>query len=102
MSNLNKAKRLLPKVPRGLLVVSGWKGAWTRSFGFSFGDYAALHPYLADVTKQQIVRVHRLRRRVHVWTVNKAEDIVRLNNWGVDGILTDDPQVALRALGRSL
>ena len=102
VSNLKKAKRLLPEVPRGLLVASGWKGAWTRSFGFSFGDYAALHPYLADVTKQQIVRVHRLRRRVHVWTVNKAEDIVRLNNWGVDGILTDDPQVALRALGRSL
>jgi glycerophosphoryl diester phosphodiesterase len=99
-SNLKKAKRLLPEVPRGLLVASGWKGAWTRSFGFSFGDYAALHPYFTDVTKQQIVRVHRLRRRVHVWTVNQAEDIVRLNNWGVDGILTDDPQVALRALGR--
>ncbi len=102
VSNLKKAKRLLPEVPRGLLVAGGWKGAWTRSFGFSFGDYAALHPYLADVTKQQIVRIHRLRRRVHVWTVNKAEDIVRLTNWGVDGILTDDPQVALRALGRSL
>ncbi len=101
-SNLKKAKRLLPEVPRGLLVAGGWKGAWTRSFGFSFGDYAALHPYLADVTKQQIVRVHRLRRRVHVWTVNKAEDMVRLTNWGVDGILTDDPQVALRVLGRSL
>ncbi len=102
VSNLKKAKRLLPEVPRGLLVASGWKGAWTRSFGFSFGDYAALHPYLADVTKQQIVRVHQLRRRVHVWTVNKAEDILRLNNWGVDGILTDDPQLALRALGRLL
>ena len=101
-SNLSKARRLLPEVPRGLLVVGGWKGAWTRSFGFSFGDYAALHPYLTDVTKQQIVRVHRLRRRVHVWTVNKAEDMVRLNNWGVDGMLTDDPQAALRALGRSL
>ena len=101
-SNLKKAKRLLPKAPRGLLTVRGWKGAWARSFGFSFGDYAALHPYLTDVTKQQIVRVHRLKRRVHVWTVNKAEDMVRLNNWGVDGILTDDPQLALRVMGRSL
>ena len=101
-SNLKKAKRLLPEVPRGLLALHGWMGAWARSFGFSFGDYAALHPYLTDVTKQQIVRVHRLKRRVHVWTVNKTEDMVRLNTWGVDGIYTDDPRLALRAMGRSL
>lgn len=67
----------------------------------NFGDYAALHPYLTDVTKQQIVRVHRIKRRVHVGAVNKAEDMVRLINWGVDGIYTDDPQLALRVLGRS-
>jgi glycerophosphoryl diester phosphodiesterase len=101
-SNLTRAKRFLPEVPRGLLAMNGWMGAWARSFGFSFGDYIALHPYLTDVTKEQVVRVHRLKRRVHVWTVNKAEDMVRLNNWGVDGIFTDDPQLALRALGRSL
>lgn len=100
-SNLKRAKRLLPEVPCGLLAAGSWRGAWARSFGFSFGNYAALHPYITDVTKQQIVRVHRLKRRVHVWTVNKTEDMVRLNNWGVDGILTDDPQLALRALGRT-
>ena len=101
-SNLKKAKRLLSEVPRGLLTLDGWKGAWARSFGFSFGDYVALHPYLTDLTKQQIIRVHRLQRRVHVWTVNNAEDMMRLNHWGVDGIFTDDPQLALRTLGRSL
>ena len=101
-SNLKKAKRLLPEVPCGLLTLKGWQGAWARSFGFSFGDYDALHPYLTDVTKQQIVRVHRLKRRVHVWTVNQTEDMVRLHNWGVDGVYTDDPQLALRAMGRSL
>ena len=101
-SDLKRAKRLLPEVPCGLLALDGWMGAWARSFEFSFGDYAALHPYLTDVTKQQIVRVHRLKRRVHVWTVNKAEDMVRLMTWGVDGIYTDDPQLAVRAMGRSL
>ena len=100
-SNLKEARRFLPDIPRGLLALGGWRGAWARSFGFSFGNYAALNPYLTDVTKQQIVRVHRLKRLVQVWTVNKAEDMVRLNNWGVDGIITDDPQLALRAQGRS-
>lgn len=100
ISNLKQAECLLPEVPRGLLALGGWMGIWARSFGFSFGEYAALHPYLTDVDVQQVSRVHQLKRRIHVWTVNKPEDIARLNTWGVDGIFTDDPQLALRTVGR--
>ncbi len=99
--NLSRAARLLPQVPRGLLALRGWAGAWARSFGFAFGDYAALHPHVADVNAQQVQRVHRLKRRIHVWTVNRAEDLQRLQAWGVDGIFTDDPLLARRALGRA-
>ena len=99
-SNLRQAQRFLPDVPRGLLALDGWMGAWARSFGFSFGNYAALHPYLTDVNAQQVSRVHQLKRRIHVWTVNKPEDVARLNSWGVDGIFTDDPQLALQVIGR--
>ncbi len=99
-SNLKQAERFLPEVPRGLLALDGWMGAWARSFGFSFGEYAALHPYLTDVNAQQVSRVHQLKRRIHVWTVNKPDDITRLHGWGVDGIFTDDPQLALRTVGR--
>lgn len=98
--NLKKAAQFLPEVPRGLLALDGWKGMWARSFGFMFGEYQALHPNIQDVNPQQVKRVHRLRRRVHVWTVNAAEDIHRLKEWNVDGIFTDDPQTAVRALGR--
>ena len=99
-SNLKQAERFLPEAPRGLLALGGWTGAWARSFGFSFGEYAALHPYLTDVNAQQVSRVHQLKRRIHVWTVNKPEDIARLNSWGVDGIFTDDPKLALQVIGR--
>ena len=95
-SNLSKARAYLPEVPRGLLAFDGWLGAWARSFGFNFGRYQALHPYLKDVTSQQVQRVHRLNRRVHVWTVNAADDMRRLFHWGVDGIFTDDPQLAVQ------
>ncbi|HKY52773.1 MAG TPA: glycerophosphodiester phosphodiesterase family protein [Anaerolineales bacterium] len=94
--NLSKAQRLLPEVPRALLAVNGLLGAWARSFGFAFGSYQALHPYLKDTTHQQVQRVHRLKRRVHVWTVNAAEDMRRLFHWDVDGIFTDDPGLAVR------
>src|SRR5215208_560478 len=94
--NLSKARAYLPEVPRGLLAFDGWLGAWARSFGFNFGKYQALHPYCKDVTSQQVQRVHRLNRRIHVWTVNAADDMRRLFHWGVDAIFTDDPQLAVQ------
>ena len=100
-SNLTKARAHLPGVPRGLLALNGWLGAWARSFGFAFGRYQALHPYLKDVTSEQVQRVHRLNRRVHVWTVNAAEDMRRLFRWGVDAIFTDDPQLAVQVRSES-
>ncbi len=99
-SNLNKARQLLPQVPRGLLAAEHWIGAWARSFGFSFGDYAALHPYVTDVDLREVQRVHRLKRRIHVWTVNKPEIMANLQAWDADGIFTDDPALALQVLGR--
>ena len=100
-SNLSKARSYLPEVPRGLLALNGLLGAWARSFGFAFGEYDALHPFLKDVSQQQASRVHRLNRRVHVWTVNDERDMRRLFSWGVDGIFTDDPQLALRVRSES-
>ena len=94
--NLSRARTCLPEVPRGLLAVNGWLGAWSRSFGFDFGAYQALHPHLEDVTPQQVQRVHRLKRRIHVWTVNAAEEMRRLFHWGVDAIFTDDPRLAVQ------
>jgi glycerophosphoryl diester phosphodiesterase len=42
-----------------------------------------------------------LNRRIHVWTVNKQEDMRRLFHWGVDGIFTDDPQLAVQVKAES-
>jgi glycerophosphoryl diester phosphodiesterase len=99
-SNLKRSAQLLPEVPRGLLAMPGIVGIWARSFGFTFGEYQALHPHISSVSREQVQRVHRLKRRVHVWTANQAEEIIKLRDWGVDAIFTDDPAAALRALGR--
>jgi len=99
-STLKIAAQTLPEVPRGLLAMRGVLGLWPRSFGFMFGDYQALHPHISSTSREQIQRAHRLNRRVHVWTVNTSKEINQLKEWGVDGIITDDPQMAVRALGR--
>jgi glycerophosphoryl diester phosphodiesterase len=99
-SNLNIAARVLPEVSRALLAMPGSAGLWARSFGFMFGDFQALHPHISNASREQIQRAHRLKRRIHVWTANTPEDITRLKDWGVDGIFTDDPQIAVDVLGR--
>ncbi len=99
-SNLKRCEQLLPEIPRGLLAMPGIVGIWTRSFGFMFGEYQALHPHISSVSREQIQRVHRLKRRVHVWTANLPEEVSKLKEMGVDGIFTDDPAMAYKALGR--
>jgi len=99
-SNLKFAAALLPSVPRGLLAMPGVLGTWARSFGFMFGDYAALHPHHSNVSREQIQRAHRVKRRIHTWTVNDPQEALRLKDWGVDGLITDDPQALVAALRR--
>ncbi|KXK12668.1 MAG: putative glycerophosphoryl diester phosphodiesterase [Chloroflexi bacterium OLB14] len=99
-SNLKIAENIFPEIPRGLLAMPSLIGLWARSFGFMFGEYQALHPHISDVSKEQVNRVHRLKRRVHVWTANTPEEITRLKDWGIDGIFTDDPALAVQTLSR--
>jgi glycerophosphoryl diester phosphodiesterase len=47
------------------------------------------------VSKRFIRQAHRAGKVLHVWTVNAPDDIERLQAWGVDGVITDRPDVAL-------
>ena len=98
--NLQITRSLLPNVPCGLLCMRGKLGAWGRIFSWR-GDYFALHPYFTDVNPGLIYRVQAAGKRVHVWTVNPEEGLKRMIGLGVDAVITDDPVLALRLLGRS-
>jgi glycerophosphoryl diester phosphodiesterase len=97
--NLEKARRFLPEVPRALLTLPGLMGLWGRNFGWR-GDVAALNPYMSDITAGLVDRVHAAGKRVYAWTVIAEADIKRMIGLGVDGIITDDPALALRLLGK--
>jgi glycerophosphoryl diester phosphodiesterase len=56
-------------------------------------------PYSGDVTPALVSESHGLGLKVVVWTVNKPDDIARLIDMGVDGIISDRPDLLRQVAG---
>jgi glycerophosphoryl diester phosphodiesterase len=74
--------RLLPRLSGGLAQVPT-----------SFGPI----PVASD--RRFVTAAHRSGREVHVWTVDEPAQMHRLLDLGVDGLLSDRPDVLLQVLG---
>ena len=55
---------------------------------------------LTIVTPATVARAHRRGYHVHVWTIDDADEMNRLLDLGVDGIMTDRPAVLKEVLER--
>jgi len=51
----------------------------------------AWHPYRKDITKELVDISHQEDLPVNVWTVNEEYDMLKMIEYGVDGIMTDYP-----------
>jgi glycerophosphoryl diester phosphodiesterase len=51
----------------------------------------AWHPYYRDISKKMIDISHEENLAVNVWTVNDEDDMLKMIEYGVDGIITDYP-----------
>jgi glycerophosphoryl diester phosphodiesterase len=52
---------------------------------------SAIHPSLGIITRDNVKASHKAGFNVNVWTVNEPEDILRMREFGVDGIISDFP-----------
>ena len=98
--NLPRAKTLAPEIRTGLLTLPGILGLPMR--GVLGRRYAAddLHPFYRDVSARLVQSRHNLGQRVNVWTVDEPEDLRRMQSFGVDMIICNDPSHARRILER--
>ncbi len=52
-------------------------------------------PYFRLLSQEKIARLHEQNIKVIPWTVNQRDDMKRLKEWGVDGLITDYPDRAI-------
>jgi glycerophosphoryl diester phosphodiesterase len=116
---LQIVQKLAPAIPTVYLTQQKGSGAtvfpdrasdWTAGFNpGAFGQSipqtikaaggAIWSPFFGDVDPALISESHRLGLKVVVWTVNKPEDIARMIDIGVDGIISDHPDRLRKVAG---
>lgn len=61
-----------------------------QSFSAQCVQFPVLYKGVRLVNQRNIAFAHRMGLKVHVWTVNDADEMHRLLDMGVDGVMTDD------------
>lgn len=95
---LVKAKGYEPLCKTGLLYSPDKRLGWVISrdavaYAESIGA-DALHPHELYVSKNYVDRAHAHGIMVNPWTVDKPKNIEKLLDYGVDGIITNKPDLA--------
>ena len=68
---------------------SGWPAGWLH--------VDALHPNWRQVDARLVARARRRGLALNTWTVNEAEEVRRMVDLGVSGIMADDPEALIGA-----
>ena len=115
--NLVHAQKIAPRIPTVYLSLLGLRlnnikpgrpGASAWMAGLDIDDYSGSlpqavraaggrfwAPYFKNLTLQDLREARRLGLPVFVWTPDSRADLLRMLEWGVDGIITNRPDVLL-------
>ncbi len=87
-----------PDTPAGLLVWelnNDWESLIKE---VANSDFQAIHPSNAITSREFVAACKKKEIDVNVWTVNDEDRMGELIDFGVDGIITDFPDVALEVV----
>jgi len=109
---LREVKKQSPETPRAYLTFQQEKGMKIKKTIYSKSPWidhipltivydlpkiikelggSAWHPYYKDINKKAVKDAHDNNLPVNVWTVNDEDDMLKMIEYGVDGIMTDYP-----------
>jgi glycerophosphoryl diester phosphodiesterase len=63
-------------------------------------DY--VNPHFSLVTRKLVQELHNAGKKLLTWTVNDRDSMLRLADWGVDGIISDDTMLLTQTFGKKL
>jgi glycerophosphoryl diester phosphodiesterase len=95
---LRVIKRLAPDIPAGLLYREDMPIHLRRAWLAPFMPHQARHPHFPMVTEATVQWCHARGLRVNTWTVDEPAEMRRLVALGVDGIITNKPDVLREVL----
>ncbi len=99
METVDRCRALAPTIRTAWLCLAAPAGI---SRTLVAKGHVALHPWVAMLTRELVDECHAAGVQVNTWTCDDPARMSELIEWGVDGICTNEPDVALALLGRSV
>ena len=62
--------------------------------------HSALHPWVNLLSQELIDLCHRHGLKVNTWTCDDPVRMAELLDWGIDGLCTNQPDIALEVIGQ--
>ena len=97
LETVDRCRALAPQIKTAWLCVEPPEGIGETLMK---KGHLALHPWVAMLTRETIEECHTAGVQVNTWTCDDPARMAELIEWGIDGICTNVPDVALEALGR--
>ena len=95
LASLNHIKAEDAELATGLLVYDAMAAAQSVAAIAELG-HLELWLYSPIITAGLVEQAHAQGIKVQAWTINEAEQMHQLLDWGVDGIVTDFPELAMQ------
>jgi glycerophosphoryl diester phosphodiesterase len=92
LETIDRCRELAPAIPTAYLCVDVPDDIVAT---LAARGHSALHPWDPTVTADLIAACHAGGLAVNTWTCDDADRMAELIGWGVDGICTNDPDVAV-------
>ncbi|MHB1130062.1 MAG: glycerophosphodiester phosphodiesterase [Ilumatobacteraceae bacterium] len=92
---------LWPQLPTAFLTVNvNDQDAPALAASLVASGHCALHPFVGTLSRYVVDVMHENGLAVNTWTCDDPERMNELIDWGIDGICTNMPDVALSVLAR--
>jgi len=98
METIDRCRALAPQIPTAWLCVAPPEGI---AAVLVKKGHLALHPWVAALDRDTLEACHVAGVQVNTWTCDDPARMAELLEWGIDGICTNVPDVALQVIASS-